>query len=1499
MDIRQDNFNQFIQDVKAQKTVLDCNPIQVMIGLTNVCNLHCAFCIYCGFCMKKIEKGEMLPMEAVNKLEAFLQSAGIVIPSGRGEPLIYNNFEDFMEVCKKTGAIEKMQLISNGTLLNRYDSDIFKGINIMSISFDSVNKQIFELLRYGSNYDTVLENMKRLRTEQPDLIIQMAVTVTRLNMDEMAALYSLARELGIDYISYNSVYASDDDKVFQLLRLRESDRIIIEEQIAQIKQLNADHKLEVIDIITWNQFDDGAPYDKNRIYQELQELKSITPYLDYDDIDADNDKTRKIYVERRSGRNKKAIALPYCMQPFCLMLIQPSQDIVPCAKGFGPVNSMESMSAREAWNCEEYQLLREAMFDYNMLPDYCRQCRGYCRYDYINEYIASLKEEAEFNYDSLIIPPDFYPPEGLIKDPVIASKVALAQNTQTEKKSAKYDVNSLAYWDNRFATDWKDFSGNEQTKYFASILVDMLPDWLVHEANENRYDICDLGCAAGDALPVYRQRFLTSSIFGEDFSEKAVSIASAAYPTFQFKVSNILKPEQETKYPLVICSNVVEHFTDTYQVLAKICERTTKYAVIMIPYREEPGIIDEHERVFHTKDIPLIVEDADLVYASSMECHSIYYPYEQLLLIYAKDKKYTRLSDISEHLSSDREKTKDQIIAEYQEQLVRCQDQLAQTAEELKARESELSAKTSDLLAREEELRSVNETLEQTCHQLACAKEKSAQLADVQNQLDSTLRHLTQEKQDHLMASALLRQKDEYMQQALELSNHYATGKLMQLNHLLFRIKGELIKGNREQRKEFWSWLGGRLRRTNRTLGAGKDYNPWMVVNEKLKEGIACKEQAFGATLPDSGTLPPAIGQKLKEDYTQYDVIMLSVIDYRFRHQRPQHFAARYAADGHRVFYVNANFIRQDSITEEALNLYVVDFSCPNHNAIYPMDGKSTLEWMQGKLDHLIYTQAIRDAIVVVDYPNWVYGAEYLREKYGFLLVTDYMDDYTGFLGTAEDFLKKNCVRLLKESDAVIASSQFLYEVAAKYASPEKISIVRNGTEVKHFYQATAMGNSQKERKVIGYYGAVSHWFAWETVCCVAQQFPECDVVIIGEVSEYQEHLKHHANIKLLGEKPYADLPKYLADFDVCLIPFDTSTDLIKATNPVKFYEYLSAGKKIVATEIPELMPYRDEYVYMSNDNDKFVEYVRKCLDGQDTLKNADDCISFAEENDWQNRYTAFEKAAREAIPMVSVIVLTYNNETMNRQCIDSILNQTAYASYELIIVDNHSTDSTVDYLEELQRQKLPRVTVILNEENLGFAGGNNCGIRCAKGDYILLLNNDTVVTRGWLTQMVKHLEQNPQYGMCNPVTNSIGNESKIIACYTNREELNAFSYQYTAQHMGAEYPNVDRLPLFATLIRRSVVEKAGELDTEYKVGMFEDDDYAERVRGAGYQLIIAEDAFVHHINNGSFKKLEDAEYQKIFQTNRKIFEEKWGKKWHMPSYRAGVDWDTNEGVHI
>lgn len=811
----------------------------------------------------------------------------------------------------------------------------------------------------------------------------------------------------------------------------------------------------------------------------------------------------------------------------------------------------------------------------------------------------------------------------------------------------------------------------------------------------------------------------------------------------------------------------------------------------------------------------------------------------------------------------------------------------------------------NELLAKMDEY---EDKLSDYCVQLDAEKLKCSQLEDVAAQLSQEMALL---QKNYLMAQAVIEQKDEYMVQVQGMCNHFATGKLMQLNHFLFRIKGQLIKGKKEDRKEFWSWLGGRIRRTNRTIGAGVIYNPWMIVNERLKEAIACRFMPVTQSSQSENTveeqtctgvsieLSEEIRQTLHRDYTKYDVIILSVIDYNFRHQRPQHFATRFAANGHRVFYVNANFIRPDSVSVQQENLYVVDFACTNHNAIYTMDGKDTLAWMQDKFDSLIYTQAIRDAVVIVDYPNWVYGAEFIREKYGFKIVTDYMDDYTGFLGTAEDFLKNNCIQLLKTSDTVVASSQFLYDVACKHTEAEKIAIVRNGTEVEHFYQAVAMENAEKERKVIGYYGAVAHWFAWEKVCFLAKKFPQCDIVIVGDVTEHRDKLEKHANIKLLGEKPYKELPKYLADFDVCLIPFDTSTDLIKATNPVKFYEYLSAGKKVVATEIPELEPFRDEYVYMSNDEEQFAEYVKLCLDGSDSLKGSQECIDFAKENDWQKRYECFGDACVAHIPMISVIVLTYNNLEYNKQCIDSILKKTAYANYELIVVDNQSTDGTVEFLKELKQRNLPNVKVILNEENHGFAGGNNIGMEASDGDYILLLNNDTVVTRGWLTAMAKHLENHPKYGMCNPVTNSIGNESKICARYSNIKEMHEFAYASTAKSMNKEYTDVDRLPLFSTLIRKAVIDKVGMLDDAYKIGMFEDDDYTESVKAAGYDIVIADDAFVHHINNGSFKKLDDAEYRKIFDANKAIFEKKWNRKWTMPKYREGVTADCNNGVMI
>ena len=385
--------------------------------------------------------------------------------------------------------------------------------------------------------------------------------------------------------------------------------------------------------------------------------------------------------------------------------------------------------------------------------------------------------------------------------------------------------------------------------------------------------------------------------------------------------------------------------------------------------------------------------------------------------------------------------------------------------------------------------------------------------------------------------------------------------------------------------------------------------------------------------------------------------------------------------------------------------------------------------------------------------------------------------------------------------------------------------------------------------------------------------------MLIGNVTNPEVQQTELPNVKKLGEKPYAELPGYLKDFDACLIPFDTSTNLIKATNPVKFYEYLSAGKKIVATEIPEIEPYRDKYVYLANDDETFAEYVRLCLEGGDALEDAQSCMAFALENDWQYRVDSFERFAEQLFPKVSIIVLCYNQLDYTRQCVESILRNTAYANYELVIVDNNSEDGTADYLRRMEASD-SRIKIVLNRKNRGFAGGNNDGIAASSGEYIVLLNNDTLVTRGWLTSMVKRFRASDTTGIVGAVTNSIGNEAKIEVDYEDVADMPAFAYRYTAEHMGEEYPHDGVLAMFCVMFSRRLIDEIGVLDENYGIGMFEDDDYSIAAKRAGYDLILPEDVFVHHYGSVSFKTLDDEVHRKTFEENKAYFEKKWNMKW-------------------
>lgn len=248
-----------------------------------------------------------------------------------------------------------------------------------------------------------------------------------------------------------------------------------------------------------------------------------------------------------------------------------------------------------------------------------------------------------------------------------------------------------------------------------------------------------------------------------------------------------------------------------------------------------------------------------------------------------------------------------------------------------------------------------------------------------------------------------------------------------------------------------------------------------------------------------------------------------------------------------------------------------------------------------------------------------------------------------------------------------------------------------------------------------------------------------------------------------------------------------------------------------------------------------------------------------------------------------SIVILTFNNLDYTRMCLDSIYEKTEVSEFEVIIVDNASTDTTPDFLEKYASER-PNLRVIFNKVNQGFARGNNIGAAEATGDHLVFLNNDTVVTTGWLSRLLLHL-QNMSVGMVGPVTNSSGNESQIEVDYQNLEGMDEFAAKYTRAHQGEAF-EIRMLPFQCVALRCRVFEEVGPLDESFGIGMFEDDDYAVRLKAKGYKILCAEDVFIHHWGSASFSKLDTEQYWEIFRKNLRKFESKWEIKWMPHSQR-------------
>ena len=267
----------------------------------------------------------------------------------------------------------------------------------------------------------------------------------------------------------------------------------------------------------------------------------------------------------------------------------------------------------------------------------------------------------------------------------------------------------------------------------------------------------------------------------------------------------------------------------------------------------------------------------------------------------------------------------------------------------------------------------------------------------------------------------------------------------------------------------------------------------------------------------------------------------------------------------------------------------------------------------------------------------------------------------------------------------------------------------------------------------------------------------------------------------------------------------------------------------------------------------------------------------------WTVRARTLTAAVRDVHPRTSIVIVTYGNRDLTRLCLDAVLRNSLVPNYEVIVVDNASTDGTPAMLREIASAR-ENVRLILNDRNLGFAAANNQGLRAASGERLVLLNNDTVPARGWLPRMLRHLDD-PRIGLVVAVASFSGNESRIPVPYTSLGEMPAFAEEYMRSHEQVAF-DIDVAAMYCAGMRRDTFDLLGPLDEDYGVGMFEDDDYSHRARLAGLRVVCAEDVFVHHFGQASFRKLGQAEYERLFQRNREHYEKKWGLRWRPHSYR-------------
>ena len=229
----------------------------------------------------------------------------------------------------------------------------------------------------------------------------------------------------------------------------------------------------------------------------------------------------------------------------------------------------------------------------------------------------------------------------------------------------------------------------------------------------------------------------------------------------------------------------------------------------------------------------------------------------------------------------------------------------------------------------------------------------------------------------------------------------------------------------------------------------------------------------------------------------------------------------------------------------------------------------------------------------------------------------------------------------------------------------------------------------------------------------------------------------------------------------------------------------------------------------------------------------------------------------RNNSPLISIILVNWNGRKWLPDCLESIFLQT-YSNFEVILVDNASEDDSVEFV----RTNYPGAIILKNNENAGFAGGNNRGYEAAKGEYLFLLNTDTRLESDSLEKTLKAFDLYPNAGTVQPKLVMMNNPEILDACgsyWTDTTILHHYGMHKKSNHKAYNSPIfVFSNKGAAMLIRKQVIDSIGLFDDDYWC-YYEETDLCHRIWISGYECLYYPDAVIHHAVGSTAKLFPNA----------------------------------------